>query len=98
MIMLYDIDVPFDSICTLVDELSEEQREAIRGTVWGPVLEYKKFSMDRFMVQGLIQLWNPENSTFMTSRREVQFSQYDVALVTGLPATGREVVFSRGKL
>jgi len=45
----------FDSICTLVDELSEEQREAIRGTVWGSVLEYKKFAMDRFLVQALIQ-------------------------------------------
>ena len=63
----------------------------------GPVLEYKKFAMDRFLVQALIQLWNPESSTFMIGRREVQFSQYDVALVTGLPAMGREVVFTRGK-
>jgi len=44
----------FDSICTLVDQLSEEQREAVRGTVWGPVLEYKKFAMDRFLIQALI--------------------------------------------
>ena len=51
----------FDSICTLVDELSEAQREAIRGTVWGPVLEYKKFAMDRFLVQALIQAWNPDS-------------------------------------
>ena len=77
------------AICTLLDELSEEQREAIRGTVWGSVLEYKKFAMDRFLVQALIQLWNPDRSTFMIGGREVQFSHYDVALVTGLPATGR---------
>ena len=32
----------------------------------------------------------------MIGRREVQFSIYDVALVTGLPATGRQVVFKRG--
>ena len=25
----------FDSICALVDELSDAQRDAIRGTVWG---------------------------------------------------------------
>jgi len=87
----------FDSICTLVDQLSEEQREAIRGTVWGPVLEYKKFAMDRFLVQALIQLWDPQSLSFRMGRRQVQFSQYDVALVTGLPATGREVVFSRGE-
>jgi len=75
-----------------VDELSEAQREAI----WGTVLEYKKFVMDWFLVQALIQAWNPDSSTFMIGRREVQFSYYDVALVTGLPATGREVMFSRG--
>ena len=86
----------FDSICALVDELSEAQRDAKRGTVWGPVLDYKKFIMDRFLVQALIQAWNPDSSTFMIGRREVQFSIYDVTLVTGLLATGREVVFTRG--
>jgi len=79
------------AICTLLDELSEEQREMIRGTVWGSVLKYKKFAMDRFLVQALIQAWNPDSSTFMIGGREVQFSHYDIALVTG-----REVVFTRG--
>jgi len=32
----------------------------------------------------------------MIGGREVQFLYYDVALVTGLPAMGREVVFTRG--
>ena len=60
------------------------------------MLEYKRFVMDRFMVQTLIHTWNLDSLPFMTSRREVQFSYFDVALVMGLPAMGREVVFRRG--
>jgi len=71
-------------------------RESIRGTVWEPVLEYKKFVMDRHMVQALIHAWNPDALAFMIGQREVQFSYFDIALLTGLPATGREVVFRRG--
>jgi len=44
----------FESICALVDELSDAQRESVRGTVWGPMLQYKKFAMDRFLVQALL--------------------------------------------
>ena len=39
---------------------------------------------------------DPDNVTFMIGRREVQFSYFDVVLLTGLPATGREVMFHRG--
>ena len=63
----------------------------------GAGVRIQEVAMDRFLVQALIQLWNPESSTFMIGGRQVQFSQYDVALVTGLPATGREVVFTRGE-
>ena len=82
----------FESIfCVLVDELSDAQRELVRGMVWGPVLEYKRFVMDRFLVQALIPAWNPDSLAFMIGGREVQFSYFDVALVTSLPATGREL-------
>ena len=86
----------FESICALVDELSDAQRGLVRGTVWGPVLEYKRFVVDRFLVQVRIHSWNPDISAFMIGGREVQLLYFDVALMTGLPATGREVVFRRG--
>ena len=85
----------FESICPLVNELSDAQRKSIWGTVWGPVLEYKRFVMGRFLVQALIHAWNPDSSSFMICGRELQFSYFDVALVMGLPTTGREVVFRR---
>ena len=40
----------FESICALIDDLSEVQKEVIRGTVWGLVLDYKRIVMDRHMV------------------------------------------------
>ncbi|KAJ8422468.1 hypothetical protein Cgig2_017475 [Carnegiea gigantea] len=50
----------FDAVCALNDQLSEIQKEAISEMVWSPVLEYKTFAMDRYMVQGLLEVWNPE--------------------------------------
>ena len=44
----------FESICALADELSDAQKESVQGKLWGPVLEYKKFVIDRHMVQALI--------------------------------------------
>jgi len=78
----------FESICALVEDLSDTQREAVQTTVWGPVLEYKKFVMDYDLVQAPIQAWNPDSLAFMLGGREVQFSCFDIALLTGLPATG----------
>jgi len=65
--------------------------------VWWPVLEYKKFVMDRHMVQALIQAWNPDSMAFRVGKREVPFTYFDVALLTGLPAIGRQVVFHKGE-
>jgi len=87
----------FEAICGLVEEISDAQKEAVRGTVWWPVLEYKKFVMDRHRVQALIQTWNPDSTAFRVGRREVPFTYFDVALLTGLPAMGRQVVFHRGE-
>ena len=39
--------------------------------------------MDHHMVQALIHAWNPDALAFMIGRREVQFSYFDVALLTG---------------
>jgi len=87
----------FESICALTKEFVEIQKDAIRGTVWAPVLQYKAFAMDRHMVQALIEAWNPDAKAFRIGHREVRFSYFDVALLTGLPSTGRPVVFERGE-
>jgi len=58
-----------EAICGLVEELSDAQLDAVRGTVWAPVLEYKKFAMDRHMVQALIQAWNPDRMAFRVHYR-----------------------------
>ncbi|KAJ8441250.1 LOW QUALITY PROTEIN: hypothetical protein Cgig2_000623 [Carnegiea gigantea] len=60
------------AVCALRDQLSDIQKEAIRGIVWTPVLEYEAF-------------------------REVPFSYFDEAFVTGLPPTGKCVEFKRSE-
>jgi len=52
--------------------------------------------MDRHMVQTLIHVWNPDTVAFVIGQREVQFLYFDVALLIGLLATGREDVFRMG--
>ncbi|KAJ8437174.1 hypothetical protein Cgig2_003803 [Carnegiea gigantea] len=69
----------FDAICALNYQLSDIQKEAVRRIIWSSVLECRIFTMDRHMVQALLEAWNPENKCFKLGRREVPFSQFDVA-------------------
>ena len=88
----------FEEICGLVEELSDAQKEIVRGTVWWPVLEYKKFVMDRHLVQALIQAWNPDSTTFRVCRTEVQFTYFDVRLMTGLQQWGGKLSSIGGRV
>jgi len=63
--------------------------------MWASILEYKTFVMDPHMVQALIRSWNPKTKAFKIARTEVPFSYFHIALLTGLPMTGRLVVFER---
>ncbi|KAJ8421626.1 hypothetical protein Cgig2_021770 [Carnegiea gigantea] len=83
-------------VCSLNVELEEVQKSAVEGTVWRPVLKYRPFVMDRHLVQALVECWNPETKAFKVGSREIPFSVYDMALQTGLPATGKQVTFDRG--
>jgi len=47
------------------------------------------------MIQALIEAWSPEAKVFRLGHREVPFSYFDVALLIGLLATRRTVVFKR---
>ena len=47
------------------------------------------------MVQALIESWNTDIKAFKLGWREVPFSYFDAALLTGLPASGGPVVFEQ---
>ncbi|KAJ8431549.1 hypothetical protein Cgig2_029578 [Carnegiea gigantea] len=66
--------------------MSNRQREAVIGTVWRPLLQYREIAMERHLTLSLIKCW-----AFRIGVRRVPFSVFDVALFTGLPATGRRV-------
>ncbi|KAJ8427172.1 hypothetical protein Cgig2_024704 [Carnegiea gigantea] len=74
-----------------------EAKSAIEETVWSLVLKYKPYVMDRHLVRALVELWIPELKAFRICRREIPFSVYDVALLTGLPITGKHVTFDQGE-
>jgi len=59
----------------------------------GSSVEYKAFVMDWHMVQA----WNPDAKAFSIRHRGVQFSYFDVTLLTSLPNIGRPIVFERGE-
>jgi len=63
--------------------------------MWAPVLQYKAFAMDQHMVEAFIEAWNPDAKAFRLGHRDVSFSYFDVALLTGLPSIARPVVFKR---
>jgi len=84
----------FESICALVEDLSDAQREAVR-TMVGTSVGVQEVR-DGLLSGASAYTSVPDSLAFMLGGREVQFSYFDVALLTDLPATGREVVFSRG--
>ena len=53
--------------------------------------------MNGHLVRVLIEYWNSDTKSFKIGRREVPFSLYDVALITGLPAHGKRILFERSE-
>ncbi|KAJ8444590.1 hypothetical protein Cgig2_013869 [Carnegiea gigantea] len=53
--------------------------------------------MDRHLVWAFIKSWILEMKAFKIGQREVPFLVYDVALLTGLPTTGKHVPFEWGQ-
>jgi len=66
----------------------EYQREAVMGTVLGPILKYCTFEMERNLALALLKAWVPRRKAFRLGNRLVLFSVFDVALMTGLAAVG----------
>ncbi|KAJ8422141.1 hypothetical protein Cgig2_002649 [Carnegiea gigantea] len=86
-----------EAVCSLNFELEDFQKSAIEEIVWSPVLKYKPLVIDRHLARALVESWIPETKTIKIDYREVPFSVYDVALLTGLPIAGKQVTFEGGK-
>ena len=83
-----------DRLVTLNNSMTEYQKEAVRGSVLAPVLKYCSLSMERNLALALVKAWVPRRRAFRLGERLVLFSVFDVALLTGMPATGERVDFS----
>ena len=92
-----DNDVVLLSRCTLKKlvavnaRMTATQRAAVEGTVLRACLHYCDIGMERHLTLALIKCWVPRWKAFRIGGRRVSFSVFDVALMTGLPATGRTV-------
>ncbi|KAJ8441116.1 hypothetical protein Cgig2_006945 [Carnegiea gigantea] len=90
-------DVILRSLCALRKlvmvnaGMSNRQREAVMGTVWRPLLQYREIAMERYLTLALTKCWVPRWKAFWIGGRRVPFSVFDVALFTGLPTMGRRV-------
>ena len=95
--VVVDSDIVLRSRCTLKKlvvvnvRMIATQRAAVEGTVLRPCLEYCDIGMERHLTLALIKCWVPRWKTFRIGGRRVPLSVFDVALMTGLPATGRIV-------
>jgi len=78
--------------------LEPYQKEAIKGTILKPILEYRPFSMQRELTAALVKVWVLRRKAFRPAGRLVPFSVYDVALFIGLPVTGKIVEFGEDDL
>jgi len=56
-------------------------------------LNYCSFSMERNLALALVKAWVPQRRAFRVGERLVPFSVFDVAFMTGMPATGEKVNF-----
>ena len=87
-----------EAVCALYDEMDDDRKRAIRDTMWSLVLEYKSFAMDGHLMQDLIECWNSDTKSFKIGMREVPLSLYDMALITGLLAHGKPILFQRNEV
>ena len=67
--------------------------EALEGIILKLVLQYMQFTMQRKLTTALAMAWITRRRGFRLAGRVVQFSVFDVALLTALPPTGEIVQF-----
>jgi len=83
-----------ERVVSLNKRMTKYQREAVKGTVFAPILKYCPFKMERNRVLALVKAWVPCRKAFRLGSRLVPFSVFDAALITGLPAVGQQVNFN----
>jgi len=82
-----------DIISAFMKTFQQYHVQALEGTILKPVLHYRQFAMQRELTTVLLMAWVPRRRGFRLAGRVVPFSVFDVALMTGLPATGEIVQF-----
>jgi len=82
-----------DIICVVKKTFEEHHVQAFEGMILKPMLEYKQFAMQMELTIALVMVWVSRRRGFRLTGRVVPMSMFDVALMTGLPATGKIVEF-----
>jgi len=83
-----------ERVVSMNKRITEYQREAVKGTVFAPILKYCPFEMEKNLALALVKAWVPRRKAFRVGSRLIPFSIFDVALINGLPAVGQQVNFS----
>ncbi|CAL0306300.1 unnamed protein product [Lupinus luteus] len=76
-----------------VQKLTEEQKTAILKAGFGKLLVVPNNSIRKDLLTDLMDTWCCEKQAFMVASREIGFTLLDVALILGLPVTGKSVLF-----
>ncbi|KAJ8422410.1 hypothetical protein Cgig2_013230 [Carnegiea gigantea] len=82
-----------EGVVSLNERMTVYQREAVMGSVLKPILEYRCFDTKRNLALALVKARVPRSKAFKLVDWLVPFSVFDVALLTGLAATGERVEF-----
>ncbi|KAE9603176.1 hypothetical protein Lal_00018684 [Lupinus albus] len=76
-----------------VQKLTEEQKTAISKAGFGKLLLVPNNSIRKDLLTDLMETWCCEKQAFMVASHEIRFTLLDVALILGLPVTGKSVLF-----
>ncbi|KAJ8426478.1 LOW QUALITY PROTEIN: hypothetical protein Cgig2_010417 [Carnegiea gigantea] len=94
--VLEDSDVVLQSQCTIKKlvtlnaEMTAQQREVVKATALCLFMEYLDIAMERHLMLMLIKCW-----AFNVGGKGVPLSIFEVALLTGLPATKRTIELAK---
>ncbi|KAK7260130.1 hypothetical protein RIF29_25920 [Crotalaria pallida] len=75
-----------------VETLTEEQKTAISKAGFGNLLLVPNNSLNKTLLTDLMEMWSCEKQAFVVSSREIRLTPLDVALILGLPVSGRSVL------
>nr|DAD18124.1 TPA_asm: hypothetical protein HUJ06_019587 [Nelumbo nucifera] len=68
--------------------LSLEHKRRFQQTPFGHFLDLPQVTVETFLLGYLVKSWDSTSHCFIVGERTVQFSEVDVALITGLGLSG----------